>query len=67
MLPVSLDCPFLIASVVFSNVYLTLKLLLKCMYQTRKVSGHVDLYYGYQICLCFYISFIRFWNCSDCL
>jgi len=37
------------------------------MYQTRKVSGHVDLYYGYQIYLCFYISFIRFWNCSDCL
>ena len=63
MLPVSLDCPFLNSPSVFSNVYLT-QFLLKCLYQTKKVNGHVFVYKGYRFDLFLRFDF-WFWNCFD--
>jgi hypothetical protein len=39
MLPVSLDCPFLIASLVFFNVYLVLRGLESCVINTITTEG----------------------------
>jgi hypothetical protein len=43
-----------------------MKLVLKCLYQARKVTGHVYMCQGYQFCL-FLQYFVGFWNCSDCV
>ena len=37
-------------------------LLLKCLYEARKVSGQVYVCCG---CLCFHVYSIQYWNCSD--
>ena len=45
---------------------MTLHLLLRCLYQTRKVSGHVYACWGVvSILPLSTFFFIRFWNCSD--
>ena len=53
-LPVSLDCPFLIAPSVFSRCpfsYSPCHFLLKCLYQAEKVSGRVFVCKGCRFCL----------------
>jgi len=42
---------------------LTHHLLLKCMYQVRKVISHVHIWH--RLCLCFCVFTSIFWNCSD--
>jgi hypothetical protein len=39
--------------------------LLKCLYQVKRVSGHVYVCLGYQLCFCFYEIPSGFWNYSD--
>ena len=35
------------------------------LYQARKLSSHVDVYYVHRFCICINYFSIGFWNCSD--
>ena len=40
-------------------------MLLKCLYQARKLGGLVHVYQGYRFSQCFLDLSMRFWNCSE--
>ena len=51
LLPVSLNCPYLIVLSAFSHLYYPEHILLKCLYQARKIGCHVYIYI-YILCAC---------------
>ena len=44
LLPVSLNCPYLIVLSAFCHLYYPEHILLKCLYQARKIGCHVYIY-----------------------
>ena len=67
MLPVSLNCPYLIVLLSFSHHYYPAHIILKCLYQARKIGVMyiyvVCMYYGFRVSLYFSIMVVNSVSC----